>query len=124
MVRVNSNFQVLLLPTSVDVNTLNPASSGTITEQNIKNGYKGLGGVNDELLFANNTYATNPWFAADKFVNNSGRTRYIASASARYTFDDGLFAQVRIGQDYYNERFTSIVPNGAGYYASAYQKPC
>ena len=62
----NSNFQVLLLPTSVDVNTLNPASSGTITEQNIKNGYKGLGGLNDELLFANNTYATNPWFAADK----------------------------------------------------------
>jgi TonB-linked SusC/RagA family outer membrane protein len=118
----NSSYQVLFLPTSLNVNTLNPGSSGTITAQNIANGYTGITpAIGNEFLFANNTYASNPWFAANKFINNSGRNRYIASASARYTFDDGLFAQVRIGQDYYNERFTDIVPTGAGYYAQANQ---
>jgi TonB-linked SusC/RagA family outer membrane protein len=104
----NSNFQVTFLPTSLDVNTLSPSTGGTNAAGN-------------ELQFTNNNYATNPWFAADKFVNNSSRNRIIASASSRYTFDDGLFAQVRIGQDYYTERYTDIVPNGAGYYAAAFQ---
>ncbi|WP_179416121.1 SusC/RagA family TonB-linked outer membrane protein [Mucilaginibacter sp. E4BP6] len=120
----NSSYQVLFLPTSLNVNTLNPGSSGTITAANLANGYTGipsLASVGNELLFANNTYATNPWFAANKFINNSSRNRNIASASARYTFDDGLFAQVRIGQDYYTERFTDVVPNGTGYYAQANQ---
>lgn len=119
----NSAYQMLFLPTSLNVNTLSPGSKGTITSQNIANGYTGVGTpvVGNELLFANNTYATNPWFAADQFVNNSSRNRIIASASARYTFDNGLFAQVRIGEDYYTERYTDIVPNGTGYYAQANQ---
>ncbi|MDF2431624.1 MAG: hypothetical protein JWP44_1255 [Mucilaginibacter sp.] len=104
----NSNFQVMFLPTSLSINTLSPQTGGTNAAGN-------------ELQFVQNNYATNPWFAADKFVNNSSRNRLIGSASARYTFDNGLFAQVRIGQDYYTERYTNIVPNGAGYYASAFQ---
>ncbi|MDB5132689.1 MAG: SusC/RagA family TonB-linked outer membrane protein [Mucilaginibacter sp.] len=104
----NSNFQVTFLPTSLDVRTLSPATQGTNAAGN-------------ELQFVQNNYATNPYFAAYKFVNNSSRNRLIGSASARYTFDNGLFAQVRIGQDYYTERYTNIVPNGAGYYAAAFQ---
>jgi len=104
----NSTFQVSFLPTSLNVNTLSPQTQGTNAAGN-------------ELQFVQNNYATNPWFAADKFVNNSSRNRMIGSASARYTFDDGLFAQVRIGEDYYTERYTDIVPNGAGYYAAAFQ---
>jgi TonB-linked SusC/RagA family outer membrane protein len=104
----NSNFQVMFLPTSLNINTLSPATQGTNAAGN-------------ELQFVQNNYATNPWFAAYKFINNSSRNRIIGSASARYTFDNGLFAQVRIGQDYYNDRYTSVVPNGAGYYASAFQ---
>jgi TonB-linked SusC/RagA family outer membrane protein len=104
----NSNFQVTFLPTSLDVRTLSPGTQGTNAAGN-------------ELQFVQNNYATNPYFAAYKFVNNSSRNRLIGSASARYTFDDGLFAQVRIGQDYYTERYTNIVPNGAGYYAAAFQ---
>ncbi len=104
----NSNFQLMFLPTSLDVNTLGPKTGGANAAGN-------------EIQFTNNNYATNPWFAADKFINNSSRNRIIGSASARYTFDDGLFAQVRIGQDYYNERYTTVVPNGAGYYAQAFQ---
>jgi TonB-linked SusC/RagA family outer membrane protein len=117
----NANYQVLFLPTSLNVNTLDPASSGTVTSANIANGLGYNGVVGSELSFTNNNYATNPWFAADKFVNNSSRNRNIASASARYTFDNGLFAQLRIGQDYYTERYTDIVPNGAAYYSAAFQ---
>jgi len=118
----NSNYQVLFLPTSLNVNTLNPASSGTVTAANLKSGYTGISpALGSELLFADNTYASNPWFAADKFVNNSSRNRMISSASARYTFDNGLYAQLRVGQDYYTERYTDIVPTGAGYYAQANQ---
>ena len=104
----NSNFQVTFLPTSLDVNTLSPKTQGT-------------NALGNELQFVQNNYATNPWFAAYKFVNNSSRNRLIGSASARYTFDDGLFVQIRIGQDHYTERYTNIVPNGAGYYNAAFQ---
>jgi len=104
----NSAYQVLFLPTSLNINTLSPSTGGTNAAGN-------------ELQFTNNNYATNPWFAADKFINNSSRNRIIASASARYTFDNGLFAQVRIGQDYYTERYTNVVPTGTAYYAQAFQ---
>ncbi|WP_239494947.1 SusC/RagA family TonB-linked outer membrane protein [Pedobacter yulinensis] len=99
----NANFQVMFLPSSLDVNTLKP---GTRPD-------------GSELLFTNNNYATNPWFATDKFVNNTDRNRLIASASARYTFENGLFGQIRMGQDIYKDRYTGVVPNGAGYYAQA-----
>lgn len=104
----NSNFQVTFLPTSINVNDLGKNTEGTNAAGN-------------ELQFTNNNYATNPWFAAYKFINNSGRNRYIASVSVRYTFDNGFFIQLRLGDDYYNDRYTTVVPNGAGYYAAAYQ---
>jgi TonB-linked SusC/RagA family outer membrane protein len=114
----NSNFNVMFLPTSLNVNTLNPGSQGTVTNTSVLPYTTAIG---NELQFVQNNYATNPWFAAYKFVNNSSRNRMIGSASVRYTFDNGLFAQVRIGEDYYTERYTDIVPNGAGYYAAAFQ---
>ncbi len=104
----NSSYQLMFLPTSLNINTLSPSTGGTNAAGN-------------ELQFTNNNYATNPWFAAEKFINNSSRDRIIASASARYTFDNGLFAQVRIGQDYYTERYTNVVPTGTAYYAQAFQ---
>ncbi|RZK46930.1 MAG: TonB-dependent receptor, partial [Pedobacter sp.] len=101
----NANFQTVFLPTSLDINTLKP---GTKPDGN-------------ELLFTNNTYATNPWFAADKFINNTTRNRLIATANARYTFDNGFFIQARAGRDFYYDRYTGVVPNGTGYYAQAYR---
>jgi len=101
----NANFQVMFLPTSLNVNTLKPGTKA--------NG--------DELLFTNNNYATNPYFATSKFINNTRRNRLIASTSIRYTFDNGLFVQGRIGRDYYYDRFTGVIPNGTGYYAQAFR---
>lgn len=101
----NANFQAMFLPTSLDINTLQPGTK--------PNG--------DELLFTNNTYATNPWFAAYKFINNTLRNRLIGSVSARYTFDNGLFIQGRLGRDFYYDRYTGVIPNGTGYYAQAFR---
>lgn len=95
----NSSFQVMFLPTTLDVNTLKP-------------GFQPNG---NELSFTNNSYATNPWFAAEKFINNTNRNRFIGSASLKYTFDNGFFMQARAGRDQYNNRNTFIVPSGTAY---------
>jgi TonB-linked SusC/RagA family outer membrane protein len=99
----NSNFQAMFLPTSVDINDLKPGTDAD----------------GKELSFTNNPYATNPWFAAYNFINNTLRNRLIGSVSARYTFENGLFAQVRVGRDLINDRYTTVVPNGTAYYGQA-----
>ncbi|MDB5112923.1 MAG: SusC/RagA family TonB-linked outer membrane protein, partial [Mucilaginibacter sp.] len=95
----NSNYNVTLLPTSVDVNTLKKATNPDGSEY----GYSG------------NTFATNPWFAAEKFINNTNRERLISSATLRYNFNDGYFIQGRAGRDAYNDRYTAVVPTGTAY---------
>ncbi|MCC8424903.1 SusC/RagA family TonB-linked outer membrane protein [Mucilaginibacter sp. UR6-11] len=95
----NSNYNVTLLPTSVDVNVLKK----TVNPNGSEYGYSG------------NVYATNPWFAAEKFINNTNRERLISSATLRYNFDDGYFIQGRAGRDAYNDRFTAVVPTGTAY---------
>lgn len=95
----NSNYNVTLLPTSVDVNTLKKT-------------------VNDdgkEYAYTANTFATNPWFAAEKFINNTKRERLLSSISLRWNFDDGGFIQGRAGRDGYNDRYTAVVPTGTAY---------
>ncbi|WP_331076404.1 SusC/RagA family TonB-linked outer membrane protein [Daejeonella sp.] len=101
----NSNYNVMFLPTSVDVRALKPGTKADGTE----------------LQFVNNAYATNPWFTSKYFVNNTLRNRLIGSASARYTFEGGFFIELRGGQDSYNDRYTSVVPNGTAYYPLANQ---
>ncbi|MEO5944606.1 MAG: SusC/RagA family TonB-linked outer membrane protein [Ferruginibacter sp.] len=95
----NANFNIMFLPTSLDVNVLKKTSNANGTEY----GYSA------------NTYATNPWFAAEKFVNNTDRDRLIASTSIRYNFDNGLFLQGRVGRDQYTDTYTGIVPTGTAY---------
>ena len=95
----NANFNVMFLPTSLDVralkNAVNPDGS--------------------ELAYSANTFATNPWFAAEKFINNTSRERLISSASVRYNFDNGLFLQGRVGRDGYYDRYTRVIPTGTAY---------
>ena len=95
----NSNFNVMFLPTSVDVNVLERTTNADGSEF----GYSG------------NTFATNPWFAANKFVTNTNRNRLISSISIRYNFNNGFFVQGRAGRDAYNDRFKQVVPTGTAY---------
>jgi TonB-linked SusC/RagA family outer membrane protein len=95
----NSNFGILFLPTTLDQSLLAP-------------GYRENG---SEINYSENIFVTNPWFAANKFVNDLGRNRVISSATARYQVTDWFSAQGRIGYDLYNDRRTSVTPNGTAY---------
>ncbi len=95
----NSNYNVMFLPTSLDVNVLKKATNPD----------------GSEFAYSSNTFATNPWFAAEKFINNTSRERLIVSTTVRYNFDNGLFLQGRVGRDAYNDRYTGVVPSGTAY---------
>lgn len=93
------NFATLFLPPNVNIASLAP-------------GYKEDGSENQ---FLDDAYTTNPYFAAYKFINNTRRNRFIGSADLRYTFDNGLYLQLRAGEDYFADRNTNVTPNGTAY---------
>ncbi|QKG53353.1 TonB-dependent receptor plug domain-containing protein [Hymenobacter sp. BRD67] len=100
----NANFNVIFLPTSLDVRTLAPGTNPDGTELVYNTG---------------NPYNTNPYFAAHNFVNNTTRERLLSNVTARYTLDNGLFLQGRVGRDSYTDRYTSVTPSGTGYLPGA-----
>jgi TonB-linked SusC/RagA family outer membrane protein len=95
----NSNYNVMFLPSSVDVDVLKKR----VNDDGSEYGYSG------------NTFATNPWFAAYNYINDTKRDRLIASTSVRYNSKSGYFVQGRIGRDSYNDRYTGVVPTGTAY---------
>lgn len=99
----NANYNAMFLPTSIDIRNLKPEKNAAGNEVQYNTG---------------NTFATNPWFAANEFVNNTKRDRQITSFSARYVFDNGLFLQGRAGRDAYNDTYKNVVPSGTAYYVA------
>jgi TonB-linked SusC/RagA family outer membrane protein len=97
----NANYNVVFLPTSISVNSLKPGKDANGNEVPYNKG---------------NVYATNPWFAANEFVNNTKRDRLISSFNARYTLNNGLFIQGRAGRDAYTDSYKNVVPSGTAYY--------
>lgn len=95
----NMNFATIFLPPNINITTLAP-------------GYKADGSENE---FLDDPYTTNPYFAAYKFINNTNRNRFIGSADLKYTFDNGLYFELRTGEDYFEDRNTIITPNGTAY---------
>lgn len=99
----NANFNVIFLPTSINVNDLKPWKDASGNEIGYNKG---------------NVYATNPWFAANEFVNDTKRKRLISSFNTKYTLDNGLFVQARVGMDDYTDSYKNVVPSGTAYYAA------
>lgn len=95
----NSNFGITFLPSTLSQSVLQP-------------GYKDDG---NEIGFSQNTFATNPWFAANRFVNDLDRNRIIAQGLMKYNFTDWLYIQGRIGQDFYTDRNKFVTPTGTAY---------
>jgi len=75
----------------------------------------GYGPDGVETQFTNDNYVTNPYFAAYKFSSNTNRNRLITSLSAKYNFTKWLYAQLRVGYDYINDKKVGIEPTGTGY---------
>jgi len=61
------------------------------------------------------SYATNPYFVINQYVNNVSRKRLISALSAKYAFTDYLFLQGRVGYDYSSDRRFSVTPYGTLY---------
>jgi len=83
-----------------------------INENILKPGYDSKG---NEIVFSDDNYVTNPWFAVNKFINNTGRKRLISSVSAKYNLTDWLYAQGRVGYDLENDRILQVTPTGTNY---------
>jgi TonB-linked SusC/RagA family outer membrane protein len=99
----NANFGVSFLPTSYDVRTLAP-------------GYDALG--KEKLVSAGNIYYTNPYFAANKFINNTNRNRIINVVKLKYDLTSWLMLQGRVANDAAFDRVTAITPIGTAYRAA------
>jgi TonB-linked SusC/RagA family outer membrane protein len=61
------------------------------------------------------SYATNPWFVVNQYVNDLSRKRLISSISGRYAFTDYLSLMGRVGYDYSSDRRFSVTPYGTLY---------
>ncbi len=95
----NGNFAILFLPPNVDARWLKP-------------GYDVNG---DEIVFNDNAFHTNPWFAASRFRNNTSRDRILAMSRIRYQWKSWLYLQARLAHDYFSFRASSITPTGTAY---------
>lgn len=68
-----------------------------------------------EQSFTNDTYVTNPYFAAYNFVSNTKRERLISSISAKYAITPWAYIQGRIGYDNINDSRFGVTPTGTAY---------
>ncbi|MCD8742212.1 SusC/RagA family TonB-linked outer membrane protein [Mucilaginibacter roseus] len=68
-----------------------------------------------ELTFTDDTYVTNPYFAANFFQKNVKRNRLISSLSAKYDLTNWLYVQGRLGYDNSNDLRVDIEPTGTAY---------
>jgi TonB-linked SusC/RagA family outer membrane protein len=96
----NGNFAILFLPPNLDGEWLAP-------------GYDPVS--MDEVNWNTNAYATNPYFASNRFRNFTNKDRMMSVASIRYSPLDWLYVQARIANDYYSFRRKSITPTGTAY---------
>ncbi len=66
----------------------------------------------DEYIWSRFTNRTNPYFALKRF-ENINKDRIFGNIAARYNFTDWLYAQVRLGQDYYSREQDYNLPTGS-----------
>ncbi|OGX90395.1 SusC/RagA family TonB-linked outer membrane protein [Hymenobacter coccineus] len=97
---LNAN-NILFLAPNIDQATLNPGfdpnNNGLETAWNV------------------DSYATNPWFVVNQFVNNVSRKRLLSTISGRYQFTDYLSFLARVGYDYSSDRRFGVTPYGTLY---------
>lgn len=75
-------------------------------------------GRNDDLTEYQATpsiYIQNPWFAANYFINDAEKERFIGSINARLDLTDFLYIRGRVGTDRYDLFRTNSEPYGTNY---------
>ncbi|MFT4154602.1 SusC/RagA family TonB-linked outer membrane protein [Parafilimonas sp.] len=86
--------------------------ANSVNDKIFKPGYDSTGA---EIVFSDDSYATNPWFVVNKVINNQSRDRIISSLSAKYNFTGWLYAMARLGYDNENDRYKTVTPSGTAY---------
>ncbi len=74
----------------------------------------------NEYVWSRFTNRTNPYFALKRFENVE-KDRIFGNLSVRYNFTDWLYAQVRVGQDYFSREQDYNLPTGSQRQAAAPQ---
>ncbi|MBL4674995.1 MAG: SusC/RagA family TonB-linked outer membrane protein [Mucilaginibacter sp.] len=75
----------------------------------------GVNADGKELTFTDDSYVTNPYFAANYFQKNVKRDRFISSLSAKYDLTKWIYAQARLGYDKSNDERIDLEPTGTAY---------
>ena len=86
--------------------------ANNINEDILKPGYDANG---NEIVFSDDEYVTNPWFAVNKWINNIGRKRLISAVTTKYNFTNWLYVLGRLGYDVENDRYFNVTPTGTAY---------
>lgn len=95
----NGNYAINFLPPNVNADYL-----GT--------GYDAQG---NEIEYNGDAFTTNPFFAANRFQNNTSKNRTFTVASLRYSPLKWLYIQGRFGNDNYSFSGVQITPTGTAY---------
>lgn len=86
--------------------------ANNINEDILKPGYDSTG---KEILWNDDIYVTNPWFAVNKWVNDIDRKRLITSIAPKYYFKPWLYVMGRMGYDHIQDRYFNVTPSGTAY---------
>jgi TonB-linked SusC/RagA family outer membrane protein len=78
-----------------------------------------LNPAGNEYLWSRFTNRTNPYFNMLRKFENVNRDRLFGNVSVRYNVNDWLYAQVRVGQDYWSRQQDYNFPTGAASLAPA-----
>lgn len=100
----NPNWGTYMIANTVDIRSLAP-------------GYNAEG---KEVEWNPSGFATNPYFAINKFRNTDDKNRFIGNLSIKYNILNNLFVKGRVSHDYSNFNYTGIVPTGNLYFATGY----
>lgn len=102
----NANYTLSVLPPSINVLDLKGPTDKL-----------GAGADGTEMLYSNNIFSQNPYWATYQFVNDNNRDRFMGSGTFRYDVMDWLYIRGRAGMDWYTNRRTNLEPYGTGYRA-------
>ncbi|MFT3827936.1 MAG: SusC/RagA family TonB-linked outer membrane protein [Chitinophagaceae bacterium] len=95
----NGNYAILFLPANVKGEYLAP-------------GYDANG---NEIRYSGDDFSTNPYFAANRFQNNTSKDRMLGVASLKFAPVNWFYVQARIANDFFSFNATQITPTGTAY---------
>lgn len=116
-VQLNANYSNELIrnPPQFSIEAMNPNTTiyllnNSIDVDWIKNFYKTPAGIEAQL--SRFPEWSNPYWVVNERFENANRDRIFGNATVRYKFNDWLYAQGRIGQDYFTRPYEYNIPTG------------